>query len=257
MFAKFRKLGAHYRNSGVSAVAKAVAGSVLSSICDYQIQEVRGRIIREHDPAPSAREHESGTNTPCVIIESTGELQPFLSEFGLPFRDSVDSLKRRLDQGCVVILARRAKQGETCHEVAGYSIMELGAFSAAGIKGKISRDILFVHHTEVTDKYRGQRIANVISRARNDYCRSRGIRKACTAHRPDNTTSERAFRKFGSRVLCYAVRVSLLRGMFVWHTPWKRIERAIAELDGGLERAGDRLQVEAEVKVKVANSSRC
>jgi GNAT superfamily N-acetyltransferase len=237
MFAKFRKLRAHYRNSGSFTVAKAIARSVLSSICDYQIQEVRGRVIWDHDPAPSVRENDSNITTPCVIIESTGELQPFISEFCLPFRDSINSLQSRIEQGCTLILARRAKQDEACHEVVGYSIMEIGAFSVAGIKGRISKDILFVHHTEVADKYRGQRIAERISRARNDYCRSHGIRKSCTAHRPDNTTSARAFRKFGSRILCYAVRVSLLRGLFVWHTPWKKIERAIAELDGALRTA--------------------
>jgi hypothetical protein len=231
---KFDKLRAAYRAGGFAALAEHVARSIASSVCDYQIQEVRGRIIREHDPVASARENESSIATQSIIIESTGELQPFLSEFGLPFRDSVDSLKKRLDQGCTLILARRAKQGEACHEVVGYSIMELGGFSAAGIKGKLSSDILFVHYVEVADKYRGQRIAQVITRARNDHCRNRGIRKSCTARRPDNTTSARAFRNFGNRRLCYAVRVSLLRGLFVWHTPWKKIERAIAELDDAL-----------------------
>lgn len=224
---KLQKLSAVHSKRGISGVATDVGRSLLSSVCDYQIQEVRGRIIMAQDPVSTPRGKESDLATECVIVEPGDSLAPFTAEFSQPFRDSVDSLKKRLHQGCTLILARRAKQDEAYHEVVGYSIMELGAFSAAGIKGKISRDILFVHYTEVADKYRGQRIANVISRARNDYCRNRGIRKACTAHRPDNTASARAFRKFGSRVLCYAVRVSFLRGLFVWHTPWRQIEKAI------------------------------
>ena len=232
MFAKFAKLRADYRNSGSFAVAKAIARSVLSSICDYHIQEVRGRMIRERDPVFSARENDDSNNhTQCVIVDTPEELQLYSSEFRLPFRDSTKSLERRIEQGCVVILARRADQDETCREIVGYSIMERGAFSAAGIKGKISQDVLFVHYTEVAHKYRGQRIAEIITRARNDYCRKRGIRKSCTAHTAGNIPSERAFRKFGSRLLCYAVRVSLLRGLIVWQTPWRKIERAIADLE--------------------------
>jgi hypothetical protein len=127
--------------------------------------------------------------------------------------------------------------------------MECGGFSAAGIRGKISPDILFVHYTEVTPQYRGQRIAERISRARNAYCREHGIKKSCTAHTTGNTSSERAFRKFGSRVLCYAVRVSLFRGLIVWYTPWKKIEQAIAGLGG--ESADRDLEFEVKEPAKV------
>lgn len=227
---KLRKLSAIYQQGDAFALIRHLGSALITSVCDYQIQEVRGRIITAQDPVASPRGKESDLVTECVIVEPGDSLAPFAADFSQPFRDSVDSLGQRLDQGCTLILARRAQHEGTGREIVGYSIMELGAFSAAGIKGKISKDILFVHHTEVADKYRGQRIAERISRARNDYCRKRGIKKACTAHSTGNIASERAFRKFGSRVLCYAVRVSLLRGLFVWHTPWKKIARAIAEL---------------------------
>jgi hypothetical protein len=204
MSRKLKKLLALYRQDGLLAVAKSIGQSVISSICDYQIVEVRGRVIWDHDPAPSVQVNDSKNATECVIVESAEGLQCYTSEFRSLFRDSVDSLKRRLKQGCVLILARRAKQDLTGYEVAGYSIMEVGGFSAAGINGKISRDILFVHYTEVAHEYRGQRIAQVITRKRNDYCREIGIKKACNAHRPGNTSSERAFRNFGSRLLCYS-----------------------------------------------------
>jgi hypothetical protein len=231
MPAKLEKLLALYRRDGLLAFAKTIGSSVMRSICDYQVVEVRGRVIWDHDPAPSVRVNDGKNATQCVIVESAEDLQCYSSEFRLRFRDSFDSLKRRLEQGCVLILARRGKQNRTGYEVAGYSIMEVGGFSAAGINGKISKDILFVHYTEVAHEYRGQRIAQVITRMRNDYCRERGIKKSCNAHRPDNISSERAFRNFGSRLLCYAVRVSLLRGLIVWQTPWKKIQRAIAKLE--------------------------
>ena len=231
MSGKLEKLLALHRENGLSGVAKTIGHSVMSSICDYQIQEVRGRVRTDQDSVLPPPKNESDLATECLILEPGDSLGPFAAEFPLPFRDSFDSLQQRLEQGCTLILARRAQQGGTGQEIVGYTIMELGGFSAAGIKRKISKDILFVHYTEVAQKYRGQRIALVLTRAINEYCRKRGIIKSCTAHSTGNIPSERAFRNFGSRILCYAVRVSVLRGLFVWHTPWKKIEKAIGELD--------------------------
>jgi hypothetical protein len=250
-----------HRGQGFVAVLKSVGRSLLRSVCSYQIQEVRGRVIWDQDPMSSPRANENAVE--CVIVEPGSSLDRFASEFSLPFRDSFQSLRERLDQGCVVILARRAREADGSMEIVGYSIMECGGFSAAGIKGRISPDILFVHYTEVTPKYRGQRIAEIITRTRNAYCRQHGIKKSCTAHNTGNTSSERAFRKFGSRVLCYAVRVSLFRGLIVWHTPWRKIEKAIGRLNeepvrgskfgaeavrGSKFEVGQQVEVEAEVE---------
>jgi hypothetical protein len=247
MLNKFTKIFGLHREHGALGVAKGLGRSLLRSIYSYQIQEVRGRIIRDKDPVPSGCENENAIE--CVIVEPGTSLEPFASEFSLPFRDSFESLKERLHQGCVLILARCSREGGSGKVIAGYSIMECGGFSAAGIRGKISPDILFVHYTEVTPQYRGQRIAERISRARNAYCREHGIKKSCTAHTTGNTSSERAFRKFGSRVLCYAVRVSLFRGLIVWYTPWKKIEQAIAGLGG--ESADRDLEFEVKEPAKV------
>ncbi len=251
MSGKLKRLLELHREDGVLGVAKALGRSLIGSICHYQIQEGRGRIIAEQDPVMSPREDERNLAIECVIIGPGDSLVPFAAEFSLPFRDSFDSLKQRLDQGCILILARRPVDGGSSQEIVGYSIMECGGFSAAGIKGKISPDILFVHFTEVTPKYRGQRIAERITRARNAYCRDRGIKKSCTAHTTGNTSSERAFRKFGSSVLCYAVRRSFFRGLFVWHTPWRKIERAIAKLD--VEDASEQVEVEVTVEKRHAS----
>lgn len=228
---KLRQLGSVQREQGLFGVLNSVGRSLVTSICDCRVQEVRGRIIKDRDPPLSPREREAKMAIECVIVEPGGSLESFAPEFSFRFRDSLDSLKERLDQGCVLILARSAKENNTGNRIVGYTIMERGGFSAAGIKKKISPDILFVHYAEVAEQYRGQRIAQVLTRARNDYCRKNGITKVCNAHTPGNTSSERAFRKFGSRCLCYAVRVSLFRGLIIWHTPWRKIERALDKLE--------------------------
>ena len=237
---KLQKLSAIYRQGNGVALVRHLGSALITSVCDYQVQEVRGQVRTDQDSVLPPPKNESDLAAECLILEPGASLGPFAAEFSQPFRDSFESLKQRLDQGCALILARRAQQGGTGQEIVGYTIMELGGFSAAGIKGKIAKDILFVHYTEVAQKYRGQRIALVLTRAINEYCRKRGIIKSCTAHKTGNIPSERAFRRFSSsRLLCHAVRVSFFRGFFVWHTPWSKIERAIASLDSQLERSGD------------------
>jgi hypothetical protein len=239
MSGKLTKLPAFYCEDGLLAVAKDFGRRLKNAIYEYEIQEVRGRIIHPDDRFTSAAGNINGVKTQCTVVESAEELHRYANEFRSPFRDSLDALKRRLDEGCTLLLARRMSARDGGDEIVGYSIAEIGGFSAAGIKKKISKDILFVHYTEVANKYRGQRIAQVLTSARNEYCRRRGIKKSCTAHTTGNVPSERAFRKFGSRVLCYVVRISLFKGLIVWHTPWRKIERALGDLDDDLPNVSD------------------
>ncbi|HET9789053.1 MAG TPA: hypothetical protein VFP47_18090, partial [Pyrinomonadaceae bacterium] len=136
MAGKVNKLIELYRADGFMAAAQALTRSLASSLCDYQIQEVRGRVIWEQDPPPSDKARHGHLATQCVIVESAEELQRYASEFRLPFRDSVESLERRVDQGCVLILVRGFAKDGSGDEIVGYSIMERGGFSAAGIKGR-------------------------------------------------------------------------------------------------------------------------
>jgi hypothetical protein len=229
MLSTLKRLLELHREKVILDMAKRPGRSLISSICSYQLQEVRGRMIRHQDSFSLSRENENAIE--CVVVEPGESLQPLASEFSLPFRDSLSSLQRRLDQGCTLFFLRRPEQDGAGKEVVGYSVAEVGGFSSVGISGKLPKDTLFVHYSEVTAKYRGQRIAQLLTKARNEYCRKHGIKKSCTTHTPSNISSERAFRKAGSRLLCHAVRVSLFRGLVVWHTPWKKIERAIGRLD--------------------------
>lgn len=252
MISKLTKFTAVYRAGGFPSLARRLGRSLVSSLWDYHAQEVRGRLILDKDPAFSGREADSHQATECVFVETVEELDRYAGEFRLPFRDSLDALRKRLKQGCFLILARQVVESGG-REIVGYSIMERGGFSAAGIKGRLPQDTSFVHFTEVANKYRGQRIAQVITQARNEYCRRNGIKKSFTAHTTGNASSERAFRKFGSQLLCYAVRISILRGLIVWQTPWKRIERAMAKLDQSskFEVRGSKSVGQAKVKAKV------
>jgi hypothetical protein len=249
MAGKFKKLLQLYCADGVSGIAKAAGRSLISSVCDYQIQEVRGRTIADQDAAWSPPDSETELAIESSIIEPGGSLEPFSAEFTLQFRDSFDALKRRLDRGCTLSLARCARKDGAGKEIVAYSILERGGFSAAGIKGQISKSILFIHHTEVALEYRGRRIAQVLTAVMKEYCRSRGIKASVTAHTAGNTPSERAFRRVsGSRLLCHAVRVAFFRGLLVWRTPWKKIEKAIDSLIAEEAVRGSQFEIKKNVR---------
>jgi hypothetical protein len=236
-----------HRGDGLFSAAKGIGRSLLHSICSYQIQEVRGRMIRDQDPFSTSRENENTIE--CVVVEPGESLKPLASEFSLPFRDSLASLEKRLSEGCTLFFLRRNKKDGDEREIVGYSVAEVGGFSSVGISGKLPKDTQFVHYSEVTAKYRGQRIAQLLTKARYEYCRKHGIKKSCTTHTPSNISSERAFRKAGSRLLCHTVRVSLFRGLVVWHTPWKKIERAIGRLNEEPVR-GSKFEVPEKAKIQ-------
>jgi len=224
---KLQKLQKVCGQGGAAPTLRHLGAALVSSICDYQIQEVRLRVIGAQDPPLSAREEEAQRAIECVIVEPGESIEPYAAEFSASFRDTFASLQKRLDDGCILIFARTARPDGAGREVAGYGIMERGGFSSLGIKGKLPDHIMFMHYTEVAQRYRGQRIAQVMSRARNEYYRKHGITGGLSTHSPGNTASDRAFGKFGSGVVCQAVRVSIFRGLISWHTPWKNIERAI------------------------------
>ena len=108
-----------------------------------------------------------------------------------------------------------------------------GVFSALGRKALLSPDILFVHYIEVLPGYRSQGIAKSLLRATYEYCERRGLKRTITVRSPRNQLSGQAFRqaKDSYRILGEMERISILRGLIVWHTPWRKIERAIAGLD--------------------------
>jgi hypothetical protein len=182
---------------------------------------------------PAVAPKEPKPETECVIVESAEQFKAFAAEIPSSFRDSVDALNRRLDHGCIVLLARRPGTTSKAYEVVGYSIVERGVISALGISGRISNDSLFIHYTEVVHQHRRQGITQVLKRARNDYCRKNGMTKSYHARTTRNVPSDRAFRRTGSELLGHVVYVSLIGGLFVWCTPWASIKKMAAQLDRG------------------------
>jgi ribosomal protein S18 acetylase RimI-like enzyme len=169
----------------------------------------------------------------CAVVESPEQIEAYEDEMPSSFRDSVESLKQRVAQGCVVFLARMPKQDGPGRQVVGYRLAEKGVFSALDLKGKVSQDILFIHYIEVLPAFRLQKIARFLVKASLEYCVARGLKKTLTVGSPLNQLSARAFRKDAADRLDLGTveKVSLLRGLIVWWTPWKKIERTLKTLE--------------------------
>jgi L-amino acid N-acyltransferase YncA len=186
------------------------------------------RVASQEASRPGPREG-SETETTCLLVESVEALQEVAREIPTTMRDSVDQLKQRVAQGCIVTLARRPQKAAAGQQVIGYGIYERGVFSALGRQGTVSSDLLFNHYIEVLPEYRGQRIADVMRRAIDVYCRAQRLTKRCTVVSPSNESSLRSDLRFGYTIVGTVARVSLLQGLFVWETSWESIAAALRQ----------------------------
>jgi hypothetical protein len=196
---------------------------LLAPIYRREAQHIIMRSEREaagSDPTPGRAEIE------CVVIESLGALER--EEKDIHFAGVFQKLSGRLKEGCVVFLAyRRGSAG--AREMMGYSICQRGVFSALGRRWGISPDILFVHYEEIFPAYRGQRMQQVLSRARGRYCQSQGVKWRCAVISVHNRPSLTASLRNGFVITGIVERRAFLGGLYVWETPWERIEAALQE----------------------------
>lgn len=165
--------------------------------------------------------------TECLVVDSPAALAAVAQEFPASFRDSVETLTQRVAQGCVVVLARRPRTEGRGKKVIGYNISERGVFLALGRRGTLSPEVVFSHYWEVLPACRGQRIANLLAATWDKYFRQRGVTVCCAVIALENVASLRASLRQESKVVGTVQRLSLLRGVLVWETPWPQIERAI------------------------------
>lgn len=227
-YAMRERLVQKYRRLQLLCQEKRLAHALLATLYSRQVQYIT---LRRLDPpaaataviTKAAREME----IECLVVDSPAALAAVAREIPAAFRDSVETLTQRVAQGCVVVLAWRPRQEGSGKEVVGYNISERGVFSALGRRSLISADVVFEHYMEVLPAYRGQRIVNLLSATRDEYFRQRGVRIRCGVISPQNHAALRSSPRKGSTIVGTVQRLSLLRGLFVWETPWEHIERAV------------------------------
>lgn len=224
---KIHQLRYFYRGTGVTGVVLQIARKLIAPFYQREVQYILIQSIESQDAADPVNKEGDSSGTECLILESSESLCAVESEIPSSFRYSVADLKEHLAQGCIVFLARRPKNTGSGKEVVGYNISQRGVFSAFGRKRRISSDILFTHYTEVLPEHRGQRIQQILIRARIEYCQMNRLKKRCATVGTENRPSILAAMRVAPTIVGTIERVSVLGGLFVWETPWERIEEAL------------------------------
>jgi len=226
---KWQKLLELYRERGFRKTVAELLRVLITSIWHREVVFIRGRIIEGLTFFGSNEEVDAST-VECRTLQSPLAIEQVKQEIPASFRDSTDSLKKRLEEGCIVILARKQREGTQEHEVLGYLIAEKGVFSALGRKIKVGPDVLYFHYYEVLPAYRRKGIANLLVRAMEDYARSNGLRKYYALVSAKNPVARQILRGKSNEMLGKVERMSILRGLYVRETPWQEIEKTLRKL---------------------------
>jgi GNAT superfamily N-acetyltransferase len=223
---KLHQLRYFYRATGLAGVTAQITRKVIAPIYRREVQYILIRDVESPDAPDPRTEVGDSPGTECIVLESPEALRPMESEIPSSFRYSVEEFREHLEQGCVVFLARRPRDTGPGKHVVGYNISRRGAFLVFGRPRSVPSDMFFSQYTEVLPEYRGQRIQQVLIRARIEYCRAHGLKKRCTSVGTENRPAMLAGLRV-ERIAGTIERVSVLGGLFVWETPWERIEEAL------------------------------
>jgi hypothetical protein len=185
---------------------------------------------RSEARSDSAGGGEEKVEAECIVVESPEALRAVEQEIPSALTYSVESLRNYLARDCVVFLLF-CPEG-TSHERAfvGYGIYQLDVLSLLGQEKSIPLNILCTIYHEMLPAYRGQRYSNLMRATRDEYCRKQGVKFLCGTVAPENRPSVKAvLTQGGYQIIGTVVRVSLLKGRFIWETPWEKIEAALRD----------------------------
>lgn len=233
-----RQLHQLYREKGLVQLLLHLARAVFASLYSRQRQYITlTRLDRPEATPPGNGATEEG-ETEYLVVDTPERLRMIAPEIPPLFRDSMDTLTQRVAQGCVVVLARRPRKEGTGKEAVGYNLSERGVFSALGRRKVIAAEVVFAHYAEVLPAYRGQQLVKLLSTIRDEYFRQRGVRALCSVIAPQNRSSLRAAERMGWTIVGTVQRLSLFGGLWVWETPWERIENVLRVVDEAERPAG-------------------
>ena len=101
-------------------------------------------------------------------------------------------------------------------------------FTGPGLRMGVSDDVLFVRHSCVFPKYRGQQIAAFLGQGTDAYCRRVGINRVCGIIRADNLPSLRAHTRNTDNTIVGAITfVQMLGGLVQRVTPAAQVKSMV------------------------------
>jgi len=186
------------------------------------------------------------------VVDSVAALHAVPWKIPAAMRDSVTQLAQRVGQGGVVILAWRPTRQSPAGKSSPIWWVSGESSPPWGARGRSPPTSSLLTIMEVLAPYRGQRMAQVLRAGRDEYCRAQGVPKRCSAIALTNAASLRSSLRDGATIVGTVVRLSILRGLVVWETPWAQIERALRQ-EPGVNRWGQRKT--QQVRARLGHSS--
>jgi hypothetical protein len=205
-------------------VPAVVAWFVRACVSPLYYREARYIVARKIPAVGSETESLDGQ---CLTVESLEALRAVEGEIPPAITYSLKRLRQYLAQGAVLFLIFRPKGPGQERAFVGYGIDQSRVLSVLRREKAAPFRILFTRYGETLPAYRGQRYNDTLRVAREEYCRKHALQFICGTVAPDNRSSLSVAARVGFHIVGTAVRVSILRGRFVWETPWERIEAAL------------------------------
>ena len=219
-----------YRGGGLPAVITWAIRALLSPLYHREARHIVARKMPERSPLDSIGREKESTDGECLTVESSEALRAVEGAIPSSITYPLESLRKYLAQGCVIFLVFCPKGTGQERTFVGYVIYQRGVFSVLGREKALPFNMFFGRYRQTLPEYRGQRYSSILNITRDEYCRRNGIQFLCGTIAPDNRSSlKSALTRDEYKIIGTAVRVSILRGRFVWETPWERIEAALQD----------------------------
>lgn len=219
-----------YRGSGIFAVIGWAVRSVISPLYQRDVRYIIAQKIPSRPRPDSGEEEKTHAKGKCVTVESLEALRLIEKEIPPSFTYSLEDFRAYLTQGCVVFLVFESETEGRERALIGYGVYQRGVIAILGREKKSPFDLLFGRFREMLPEYRGQRYSDILRETREEYCRRNGVKFLGGTIAPDNRPSlKSSLTRGGYQIVGTVERVSLLKGCFVWATPWEQIEATLQE----------------------------
>jgi len=209
---------------GFKVMMKRLAKNAISPIYRHETGYIT---VRGQDSFP-VNEYLDTRGTDCIIFETAEAIREWENRVSLsiPYQSLYGHLCNT-PHSMVIFAIRPTKDGSS-RKVVGFRYCQKGVIIFLDFKKSLPMDILFVNHTEVLPKYRGQRVNRLMMNKTNEYCLQNGLTKIIGVISAHNIPSvKQNIRWKGAGVIGIIELKSWLGGIYKSTTSWDDIEKAI------------------------------
>ena len=143
-----------YRGGGIPAVIAWVVRALLSPLYYREARHIVAQKIPERSPRGFVDRERESADGECLILESPEALRTVEREIPSSITHPLESLRKYLEQGCVIFLVFCPKRTEQERAFVGYGIDRRGVLSVLGREKAVPFDILCGRYLEILPEYR-------------------------------------------------------------------------------------------------------